>query len=293
MMSYVNELDIENIIKRALREDIGRKDITTQIFIPKKKLVKAIILAKQPCVACGLGIAGLVFKTKDRNLKFKSMARDGEKVRSGKVLARVTGKAQSILAAERVALNFLSLLSSVATKTRKFVEAAKPYKAKIVDTRKTIPCLRSLEKYAVRIGGGYNHRFKLDEMILVKDNHLELLRGIQALQGLTTVKRKYPVEIEVKSLKEFKQALKLKPDIIMLDNMSVQDMKMAVKMRNLSGARNQQPPVKLEASGGVTLRNVKKVAACGVEWISVGALTHSVDSVDISMEILDLQTLIS
>jgi nicotinate-nucleotide pyrophosphorylase (carboxylating) len=289
-MSYVRGPKIENIIEQALKEDIGRKDITTQIFIPEKRFMKAIILAKEPGVACGLGIAALVFRIKDRNLKFKPLVKDGQKIKKNKVLAIITGRARSILTAERVALNFLSLLCAVATKTRKFVEAVKPYKVKIVDTRKTIPGLRSLEKYAVRIGGGYNHRFKLDEMIMVKDNHLKIQNPKSKIQNLIKnrekIARGIKIEIEVKNLKEFKQALKLKPDIIMLDNMSIKDTKKAVRIKNNSRLQAPGSRLKLEASGSINLKNVKKVASCGVDMISVGALTHSLDSLDISLEIL-------
>ena len=275
-MNYVKELQLKSIIRGALNEDIGRKDITTEAIIPKNKFVKAVLVAKEDCVVCGLHIAGLVFKLKDKNIKFKPQVKDGQNLTKGKVLAEVLGRAQSILIAERVALNFVSLLSGIATSTREYVERVKPYKVKIMDTRKTIPGLRELEKYAVRIGGGYNHRMRLDEIILIKDNHWKVTGSYLNLPKFT---ENYQVELEVKNLKEFIQALKLKPDIIMLDNMSIKDMRKAVKIRNY-----RLP--KLEASGGITLKNVKKIASTGVDMISIGALTHSVKSVDISLEIL-------
>jgi nicotinate-nucleotide pyrophosphorylase (carboxylating) len=177
-------------------------------------------------------------------------------------------------------LNFLSLLSGIATKTRAYVDKVKPYKAKILDTRKTIPGLRELEKYAVRIGGGFNHRFSLDEMVLIKDNHLKIIGSYNKLKcGLRIEGHK--IELEVKNLKEFKGALKLKPDMIMLDNMSIKDVRKAVLIKQQARHKTL-----LEASGGITLKNVRKIAAAGVETISVGALTHSVGSVDISLEIL-------
>lgn len=267
------------LVRRALKEDIGRADITTETTVPRGKLVRAVLLAKQDCVVCGLDIACLVFKTKDNKIRFKPVVKDGAAVRKGKILAYIKGRAQSILTAERVALNYLCLLSGVATQTRSFVNAVRPYKAKIMDTRKTIPGLRLLQKYAVRTGGGYNHRMRLDEMVLVKDNHLKVA-GLKRIKD--KIASRVKIEFEVKTLREFKEALKLKPDIIMLDNMGIREMKEAVRIRN--GAASSPKP-KLEASGGITLANVKKIAATGVEMISIGALTHSVNSVDISLEV--------
>jgi len=278
-VTYVKDLDIRGIVAFALKEDIGAKDITTEMLIPRNKFVKAILIAKEDCLVCGLSLASLVFKLQDKNIKFKPLISEGKLVKKGRVIARIQGRAKSILPAERVALNFLSFLSGIATKTRRFVEEVKPYKVKIMDTRKTIPGLRLLEKYAVRIGGGFNHRLSLDEMILVKDNHLKIIKGYQ---GLFRFSRGCRVELEVKTLKEFQRALKLKPDIIMLDNMSLKDIKQAVRIKNSL----PHPIPKLEASGGITLRNVKQVASTGVDMISIGDLTHSVDSVDISLEIL-------
>lgn len=282
-MNCYKRLDIKDIIKRALKEDIGERDITTTAIIPKDKYVKALLLAKEDCVICGLGIAAEVFKVKDKNIRFKPLISDGQKINKGRVIARIFGRAQSILTAERVALNFLNLLSGVATKTREFVDKVKPYKVKILDTRKTIPGLRVLEKYAVRIGGGYNHRMKLDEMVMVKDNHLQALGGVRRLPKAP---KGYLSEIEAKNLKEFKQALRLKPDIIMLDNMSIKDMKQAVQFRNSLSNKSRGLLPKLEASGRINLKNVKKAASCGVDMISIGELTHSVKSADISLEIL-------
>jgi len=278
-MNYINGQDLKQIIKSALKEDIGKRDITTQTFTPAKKYVNAVLLAKQDLIICGLQVASLAFRTLDKNIKFRAKFCDGDFVRRRRVIAHISGKARSILTAERVALNFLTLLSGISTQTRIFVNAIKPNKSSILDTRKTIPCFRLLEKYAVRIGGGFNHRHALDEMILVKDNHLKVLGGYQGLKSLRKIDKKYQVELEVRNLKEFRQALKLKPDIIMLDNMGIKDMKQAVKIRHKSH-------VKLEASGGIALKNVKKVASTGVDMISIGALTHSVKSVDISLEIL-------
>jgi nicotinate-nucleotide pyrophosphorylase (carboxylating) len=278
-MNYLKEPEIKDIVALALKEDTGTADVTSELYIPKDKKVKALIVAKDDFIVCGLNVALLVFKERDSSIVCKTRANDGEAMKRGRVLLTLSGNAQSILSAERVALNFLSLLSGIATKTKSFVEAVKPYPAKILDTRKTIPGLRILEKYAVRIGGGFNHRMSLDEMVLLKDNHLAVVGGINNLTGLS---RKYKTEIEVKNLEEFKKAMELNPDIIMLDNMELIEMKEAVRLRN---RLNRRLP-KIEASGGVTLKNVKKVASTGVDLISVGNLTSSIDYVDISLEII-------
>ena len=291
-MNYAKDADLKDFLKNALREDIGEKDITTEIFIPAEKSIKGVFLAKEDCVVCGLGVVAQLLKIQDKNIKFKPLAREGEGVRKGKTIAKVSGRAKSILTAERVALNLLTHLCGVATKTNEFVNKIKPYKAIILDTRKTTPGLRLLEKYAVRIGGGYNHRMSLDEMVLLKDNHLAVLgllgSRVIGLKDIINKNRKriykrMKIEIEVKNLKEFRAALKVKPDIIMLDNMKISDIKKAVKIRNTQySIRN----TKIEVSGNMTIKNAKKVASCGVDMVSVGELTHSVKSVDISLEIL-------
>jgi len=280
---------ISDIIKRALREDIGKGDITTAAIIPEDKYVKAALKAEENCVICGLDTARKVFTTQDKNIEFKPHILDGQKIKKGKIIAHILGRAQGILTAERVALNFLSLLSGVATKTRAYADKVKPYGVKILDTRKTIPGLRELEKYAVRIGGGFNHRLNLDEMILIKDNHLKVIGDRLWVMGLKEIKNKITpkikIEVEVKTLKEFKKALKINPDIIMLDNMSIRDIKRAVQIRNHLSPITYHLSPKLEASGGITLKNVRAVASTGVDMISIGALTHSINSVDISLEI--------
>ena len=280
---------ISDIIKRALREDIGKGDITTAAIIPEDKYVKAALKAEENCVICGLDTARKVFTTQDKNIEFKPHILDGQKIKKGKIIAHILGRAQGILTAERVALNFLSLLSGVATKTRAYADKVKPYGVKILDTRKTIPGLRELEKYAVRIGGGFNHRLNLDEMILIKDNHLKVIGDRLWVMGFKEIKNKITpkikIEVEVKTLKEFKKALKINPDIIMLDNMSIRDIKRAVQIRNHLSPITYHLSPKLEASGGITLKNVRAVASTGVDMISIGALTHSINSVDISLEI--------
>lgn len=281
-MKYIKEPEIKDIVRLALKEDIGDGDITTNSIIPPQKYSKAVIRAEENCTVCGLGVAAVVFKTLDKRINFSSMVREGTRVKKGRVLARIHGNARSILSAERVALNFLSLLSAVATATRGYVNAVKPYKVKILDTRKTIPGLRILQKYAVRIGGGYNHRMCLDDMILVKDNHLQITDNYLNLPKLT---HNYRVELEVKNLKEFEQALELKPDVIMLDNMCVSDMRKAVMLRDRLQTKDHRLKTKIEASGGITLKNIKKIASTGVDLISLGILTHSLESVDISLDI--------
>jgi nicotinate-nucleotide pyrophosphorylase (carboxylating) len=175
------------------------------------------------------------------------------------------------------------MLSGVATKTREYVKHIEPYKTKITDTRKTMPGLRELQKYAVRVGGGYNHRMGLDEMILIKDNHLKVTEG---LNKLPSVPKGFKIEVEVQNIEEFKHAIYFKPDVIMLDNMDLSDIKKAVKIRNTIEFKGHHPPTKLEASGGVDFKNVRKLAASGVDIISIGALTHSVKTVDMSLEVL-------
>ncbi len=279
-MNYLNSFELKNLVKDALKEDAAARDITTGMFVPGNLEARAQLTAREKMVVCGINIAAKAFKLLDKKLKFKPLIKDGQTAAKGAALALIKGNACAILSAERVALNFLSFLSGTATQTRLFVDAIKPYRTKILDTRKTIPGLRLLQKYAVRCGGGYNHRFALDEMILVKDNHLELIGGCSNVGRFNS---RLKTEIEVKSLKELVEALKLKPDIIMLDNMSIKDMKKAVQARdNTQGARHK---VLLEASGNISLGNAKKVAATGVDMISIGSLTHSVGSADISLDI--------
>jgi len=275
---------LDYVVRHALVEDIGRGDITPQLTIPKDKEVVAKILVKEDCVVCGLEVAKKVIKTIDSLVIFKKLVEEGKKLKAkrGTVIARISGRAASILSAERVALNLLSMMSGIATRTREFVEQIEPYKTKISDTRKTIPGLRELQKYAVRVGGGHNHRMGLDEMILIKDNHIRVTDGYEKLPS---VPKGFKIEIEVSSIDEFKHALYFKPDVIMLDNMSIEDIKEAVKIRNNTEFKSHHPPTQLEASGGIGMENVKKVAASGVEIISIGELTDSVKAVDVSLEI--------
>lgn len=276
---------LDYVVRHALLEDIGKGDITTQLTIPKEKEIVAKIIVKEDCVVCGLEVAERVFKTIDSSVLFKSLVEEGGKIKAGKakVIARVSGKAASILSSERVALNLLSMMSGIATRTREFVERIEPYKTKISDTRKTIPGLRELQKYAVRVGGGHNHRMGLDEMILIKDNHIKVTEGYEKLPS---VPKGFKIEIEVQSIDEFKHAIYFKPDVIMLDNMSIEEIKEAVKIRNNTEFKSHHPPTKLEASGGIGMDNVRKVASTGVDIISIGELTDSIKAVDVSLEVL-------
>ncbi len=279
----LDQTKVDAIVRHALIEDIGHGDITTQLTIPKDKEIKASIVVKEDCVVCGLFIAERSFKVYDPETKFSAQVSEGRSVKKGKVIVKLAGKASGILTAERVALNMLSMLSAIATKTREFVREIEPNKTKITDTRKTFPGLRELQKYAVRTGGGHNHRMGLDEMILIKDNHIQVTEGYDRLPS---VPKGFKIEIEVQNLDEFRHALKFKPDVIMLDNMELADIKKAVEIRDgTSFAHSHHPRTKLEVSGGINLENVKKIASAGVDIISVGELTHSIESIDMSLEI--------
>jgi nicotinate-nucleotide pyrophosphorylase (carboxylating) len=269
---------IRELIKIALKEDIGTGDVTTKLILPSKTKTTALIIAKEKGILAGVDVAKQVFHLVDKTLRFIPMKRDGDKLIPKTIIAKVRGDVGSILTAERTALNFLQHLSGIATLTNRFVAAVKGTKAKILDTRKTLPGMRVLEKYAVKVGGGENHRFGLYDMVLIKSNHIKAAGGIgQAMNRVEMANRKgLPVEIETKSLEEVKTALSLNAKMIMLDNMTIAEMQKAVKMGK----------AKFEASGGINLRNVRKIAKTGVDYISVGALTHSAGALDISLKIL-------
>jgi nicotinate-nucleotide pyrophosphorylase (carboxylating) len=278
----VNEIipaHIKRFIAEALEEDTGSGDITTSLLIHPEQKSTALLIAKEGCVVAGLPFAREVFRTADETVRFEPQSEDGSKVRKSGVIARVSGKTRTLLTCERVALNILQRLSGIATLTNKFVEKTAGTKTRIVDTRKTTPGMRYMEKYAVRMGGGKNHRFGLYDGILIKDNHIEVVGGIKkavklAKQGSHLSK----IEIETETLKEFKEALAAGADIIMLDNMSIKDIKEAVRLA--------KKKVILEASGNVSLENVKELAETGVDLISIGGITHSAPAVDISMKIV-------
>jgi len=281
------------IIKAALKEDIGSGDITTSALIDKLSSSKASIITNEDCVACGLDIAEQAISSIDYSVRFKPNCNDGDFVGAGKELVFLEGHTASILRAERTMLNFVSFLSGIATKTKLLVDKVKPYGVKIVDTRKTIPLLRYLEKYAVHTGGGYNHRMGLYDQVLIKDNHikeqsekLKMKNEKFQLKKLVEEARKKNlkgtvIEIEVSNIEEFNDALAGKPDIIMLDNMSASDARACVEIRRLSNAK----PL-IEVSGGITLDNIEEYAKTKVDMISSGSLTSSVRSIDLSLEIV-------
>ncbi len=278
-----NSAHIDLVIKNALAEDIGEGDVTTAAVIPEVHTTKAAFIAKESCIISGQPFARRVFYLVDPKVKFRVHRKDGSRLKKGDLFASVSGSTRSILMAERVALNLLQRLSGIATLTDKYVSTVKSYKVKIVDTRKTVPGLRFFDKYAVRSGGGHNHRFGLYDGILIKDNHIDAAGGIGSAVKLARQKtgRKLKVEVETGSLKEVKAALEAKADIIMLDNMTLKNMRKAVEIIRFSSTTTI-----IEASGGVTLKTLRSVAATGVDLISAGALTHSAHAIDISMKVL-------
>jgi len=303
------------LVEQALKEDIDTGDITTGSIIEKKQQGKFLILSNQPCIVCGMALTEACFTITDKDVLFRPMVSDGAYVSKGKIVAHIEGRCYGVLIAERTALNFLGWLSGISTLTNKFVNAVKNYKAQIMDTRKTIPTLRYLQKYAVKIGGGKNHRMGLYDQILIKDNHLVTIRNQKPVTRNQKLRagyikeaiekaRKYgpknkKIEIEVKNLGEFKKALSLNPDIIMLDNMKINDIKEAVQLRDAGwghpAARKVNPdvaklfvqqnvPICLEVSGNVNLDNVVEIAQTGANRISIGALTHSAPAIDFSLK---------
>jgi len=278
------------IIKAALKEDIGKGDVTTQALVEATASANAAIVTGEDCVVCGLEIAEWTMAQIDFSVRFKPNCRDGASVGSGTDLVFLEGHTASILRAERTMLNFIALLSGIATRTKEFADKVKPYNVKIMDTRKTLPLLRYLEKYAVATGGGTNHRMGLYDQVLIKDNHIKAWSvkreaKKEKLKTLIELARKKNqkgtvIEIEVTDLEEFSDALSGKPDIIMLDNMKPDLVRACVEIRKLAKAR----PL-LEASGGITPGNVEAYARTGVDMISVGSLTGSVSAIDMSLDI--------
>lgn len=274
-----SQLILNEQIKVWLEEDISSGDLTTNLIIPSGAKSKAVIHAKQSGVLAGVEVARMVFEALSSDLQFQVVTKDGMKLEKGVVIAEIEGSARAILTGERLALNLLQRMSGIATKTARFVDLVKGTKARIVDTRKTTPGLRMLEKYAVVVGGGYNHRLGLYDAVLIKDNHIKVAGGVKeaietAQKGLGhTVK----IEVEVESMQQLALALTAKPDIIMLDNMDLETMFQAV--RKIDGQAI------VEASGGVNASTVRLIAETGVDIISVGALTHSAAALDISLDI--------
>jgi nicotinate-nucleotide pyrophosphorylase (carboxylating) len=274
---------IEEIIDCALAEDLGKADVTTEALIPGDQQGTGFIVANQEGILAGTGVAKQVFHRVDPELMVEILLEDGAKVKPGGKVAKVSGSIASILKAERIALNFLQRLSGIASETNRYVARVKGLPVRIMDTRKTTPGLRPLEKYAVKVGGGKNHRMNLGDGILIKDNHLAALHSQRlnikeiVAKARQNTPQRLPVEVEVGTVSEALEAVEAGADIVMLDNMNLEDMRTAVKAIHGRAL--------IEASGGITLDNVRAVAETGVDFISIGALTHSARALDISLEV--------
>jgi nicotinate-nucleotide pyrophosphorylase (carboxylating) len=265
------------LIRTALTEDTGQGDVTSRLTVPPDRFAKARLVARTSGILAGIDVCRQVFLTLDRSVSFTPRLKDGARFRKGQVLAEVHGRARPILTAERTALNFIQRLSGIASATRRFVDAVRGTEAVILDTRKTTPGWRMLEKYAVRCGGGANHRTGLYDMILIKDNHIAAAGSITTAIARCRSSR-LPMEVETQTLTDVEEALAAGAKRILLDNMTVAQMRRAVVL-----ARGR---AKLEASGGITLRNVRRIAGTGVDYISVGSITHSAPAADIALDFL-------
>jgi nicotinate-nucleotide pyrophosphorylase (carboxylating) len=281
-MMTINEIDfkaIKPVIDFALNEDLGSGDITTNALIPVDLQAKATMVAKSSGIIAGLAVAEYVFKSLDKDIQWKTFINDGGHVTKGDLILEISGSYRALLSGERLALNFLQRMSGIATMTDNYKNQLAGSKVKILDTRKTVPGLRLLDKYAVRMGGGTNHRIGLYDMVLIKDNHIKVAGGIT--KAVARIKKNIPVgfkiEVETTSIAEVNEAIAAGADIIMLDNMDNNTMRECVKIIN-----NQ---AKVEASGNMTIERLREVAETGIDFISIGALTHSVTALDISMNI--------
>ncbi len=279
-MTEPTDSSIQELITHALAEDVGSGDVTSEATIRPESVSVAVMLAKQDLVLAGIDVARAVFRYLDPDIQFTTFVKDGARVNAGTEIAKLSGNTRALLAGERVALNLLQHLSGIATLTKKYVETVKGLKAQVLDTRKTLPGLRQLEKYAVRMGGGKNHRMGLYDAVLIKDNHIKASGSIsQAVDSVRkSAHRALAIEVETKTLDEVREALAVKADIIMLDNMSVAMMREAVQF--VAGR------ARVEASGNVTLHTIRAIAETGVDSISCGSLTHSAPAADISMKIM-------
>src|SRR5690554_5695647 len=271
----------EILFNLAYAEDVGDGDITTDNLVPPDIIKTAILVAKEDEVIAGLPVAEMVFRKFDREIQWKEVKPDGSKVKAGDIIVEFTGNYRALLTGERKALNFLQRLSGIATYANQCMQEINGYKVEILDTRKTLPGYRHLDKYAVRMGGASNHRFGLYDMVMIKDNHIQVAGGIK--EAVEAIRSKIPksikIEVETSNLEQVREALNADVDIIMLDNMSSKLMKEAVDLIN--------GRAKIEASGNMTLKRIRKVAATGVNYISIGALTHSVKALDISQRIIN------
>ncbi len=281
MIGGILESVVRDIVARALAEDIGPGDITTAATVAPDAECRAEIVAKAEGVIAGLGVARLVFGMLDPQIEFHEVAADGGRVSEGMTVARLSGNTRALLAAERTALNFLQRMSGIASLTAEYVEAAEGTDARVIDTRKTAPGLRLLDKYAVRMGGGRNHRIGLFDGILIKDNHLRAAGGVgeAVRRARKAAHHLVKIEVEVQTLEEVEEAVAAGADVILLDNMDLDDVRRAVDL--ISGR------CEIEVSGGVTLETVRALAECGVDYISAGSLTHSAPALDLSLEIAD------
>ncbi len=281
-MNWLDEGALFSQIGSFLQEDLGRGDITTQSTVLRQQRARGRFLAKEPMTIAGLEAAEAVFSTLDSQQQIEAFVSDGDEVEEGKVIARTSGFADVLLGGERLALNLLQRLSGIATQTRRFVREVEGTKAQIVDTRKTTPGLRMLEKYAVLAGGGRNHRFGLDDGVLIKDNHIALAGGVATAveRARQAVGHLHKVEVEVSSEAALREAIKSGADILLLDNQTPEQTARLVEV-----ARELAPHVMLESSGGINIENVRAYAEAGVDLISVGALTHSARAMDISFKI--------
>jgi nicotinate-nucleotide pyrophosphorylase (carboxylating) len=270
---------VRSVLRLALEEDMGPCDLTTALVVPERRKTKALIISKGAYIIAGMPFFMEVFRTLDREVEFGIFFDDGSPVEKGDVVVEVSGLAGPILSSERVALNVLQRLSGIATLTREYVQKVKDMKVRIVDTRKTTPCLRYMEKYAVRVGGGSNHRYGLYDGILIKDNHIKTAGGISAaVQAAKKAHHLVKIEVEVENLSDLREALMSGADVVMLDNMPVEEMKEAVEVAKGRAI--------IEASGNISLDRVREIAETGVDLISIGALTHSAPAADISMEMV-------
>ncbi|MGF9713923.1 MULTISPECIES: carboxylating nicotinate-nucleotide diphosphorylase [Paenibacillus] len=281
-MFELNQTVLNESLKRWLEEDIGMGDVTTMTTIPSDSMSKGIIHVKDNGIVAGLPVAKAVFALVDPQLRFEAKASDGDAVSKGTVIAEVSGSTRSILLGERLALNLLQRMSGIATRTNQFVERLEGRPSRLVDTRKTTPGHRMLEKYAVRVGGGHNHRFGLYDAVMIKDNHIKGAGGIaKAIQSARArIPHTMKIEVEVENFVQLNEALGAEPDIIMLDNMGPEQMREAVLF-----IKQRAPHIIVEASGNVSLDNVREIAETGVDVISVGRLTYSVQSLDISLDL--------
>lgn len=299
-----NSSDIDELIRRALHEDIGPGDVTSEATIPAKAMARALIVARAPLVCAGLPMAQRIFRELDGNIAIELLANDGESLEKGRDLMRCRGNARAILAGERTALNFVSHLSGIATLTRRFVKKLAGTRTKIRDTRKTTPGLRALEKYAVRMGGGTNHRFGLYDAILLKENHIALAGGIKAAldqahsfaylrtappeisayesnpqhSNTNITRNSLPIQIEVRDEREVRDALEAGAEAVLLDNTTPEAARSCVVL-----ARSIRPDCMVEISGGITLENVREYAQTGADFLSSGALTHSAPAANLSL----------